>query len=50
LIEDFQKYLDLVETTVDLAQLDNHEFVIKPEFDEALQGRGVVLMCGTTQL
>jgi DNA mismatch repair protein MSH2 len=37
LIEDFQKYLDLVETTVDLAQLDNHEFVIKPEFDEALQ-------------
>ena len=38
LCEDFQKYLDLVETTVDLTQVENHEFLIKPEFDESLQG------------
>ncbi|XP_062510244.1 DNA mismatch repair protein Msh2-like isoform X2 [Corticium candelabrum] len=37
LCEDFQKYLDLVETTVDLTQVENHEFLIKPEFDESLQ-------------
>jgi DNA mismatch repair protein MSH2 len=28
---------DMVETTVDLEALDNHEFIIKPEFDEALR-------------
>ncbi|KAF2625754.1 hypothetical protein BU25DRAFT_396544 [Macroventuria anomochaeta] len=28
---------DMVETTVDLDALDNHEFIIKPEFDEALR-------------
>jgi DNA mismatch repair protein MSH2 len=28
---------DMVETTVDLEALDNHEFKIKPEFDEALK-------------
>lgn len=28
---------DMVETTVDLEALDNHEFIIKPEFDESLK-------------
>jgi DNA mismatch repair protein MSH2 len=28
---------DMVETTVDLDALDNHEFIIKPEFDESLR-------------
>ncbi|KAH6342927.1 hypothetical protein HBI37_091410 [Parastagonospora nodorum] len=28
---------EMVETTVDLDALDNHEFIIKPEFDEALR-------------
>lgn len=28
---------DMVETTVDLDALDNHEFIIKPEFDESLK-------------
>ncbi|KAJ6019159.1 hypothetical protein N7499_009683 [Penicillium canescens] len=28
---------EMVETTVDLAALENHEFIIKPEFDESLK-------------
>ena len=28
---------EMVETTVDLAALDNHEFIIKPEFDDGLR-------------
>jgi DNA mismatch repair protein MSH2 len=28
---------DMVETTVDLDALENHEFIIKPEFDESLK-------------
>ncbi|KAH9874257.1 MutS-like protein [Plenodomus lingam] len=28
---------NMVETTVDLEALDNHEFIIKPEYDEALK-------------
>jgi DNA mismatch repair protein MSH2 len=32
-----EKLQELVETTVDLNAIDNHEFVIKPEFNEDLQ-------------
>ncbi|KAK9489745.1 muts domain V-domain-containing protein [Lipomyces doorenjongii] len=32
-----QKLVELVETTVDLDALENHEFTIKPEFDDGLQ-------------
>lgn len=31
------KLVQMVETTVDLDAMDNHEFIIKPEFDENLQ-------------
>lgn len=31
------KLEEMVETTVDLEALDNHEFIIKPEFDESLK-------------
>ncbi|KAI1081006.1 DNA mismatch repair protein msh-2 [Whalleya microplaca] len=31
------KLADMVETTVDLEALDNHEFIIKPEFDDGLR-------------
>ena len=31
------KLQEMVETTVDLEALDNHEFIIKPEFDESLR-------------
>ena len=35
--EDFSKYTELVETTVDLSMVDHHqEFVIKPSFDDTL--------------
>ncbi|KAF2876705.1 muts domain V-domain-containing protein [Massariosphaeria phaeospora] len=35
--DSFAKLQEMVETTVDLDALDNHEFVIKPEFDESLR-------------
>ncbi|GIJ87608.1 mutS-like protein [Aspergillus pseudoviridinutans] len=31
------KLEEMVETTVDLAALENHEFIIKPEFDDSLR-------------
>ncbi|KAH8880332.1 DNA mismatch repair protein msh-2 [Thozetella sp. PMI_491] len=31
------KLQDMVETTVDLDALDNHEYIIKPEFDDSLR-------------
>ncbi|KAF2012206.1 DNA mismatch repair protein [Aaosphaeria arxii CBS 175.79] len=35
--DSFAKLQEMVETTVDLDALDNHEFIIKPEFDESLR-------------
>jgi DNA mismatch repair protein MSH2 len=39
---DFEKLLQLVETTVDLDLVEHHEFVIKPSFDEGLQRKILV--------
>jgi DNA mismatch repair protein MSH2 len=35
--DSFARLQEMVETTVDLDALDNHEFIIKPEFDEGLR-------------
>ncbi|EGS22144.1 DNA mismatch repair protein msh2-like protein [Thermochaetoides thermophila DSM 1495] len=37
LSDSLAKFQDMVETTVDLDALDNHEFIIKPEFDDSLR-------------
>lgn len=35
--KNLEKLQELVETTVDLEALDNHEFIIKPDFDDRLR-------------
>lgn len=35
---DFKKYQEMIESTIDLEQVDQHEFMIKANFDEGLQG------------
>ena len=34
---DFAKYMELIETTVDLDAVDGNDFLIKAEFDDGLK-------------
>lgn len=36
-VMDFTKYMELIETTVDLDAVDSNEFLIKAEFDDGLK-------------
>ncbi|KAG8902921.1 MutS-like protein [Tulasnella sp. 403] len=42
-IESLDKYSAMVEQTLDLDQLDNHMYVLKPEYDERLQALADIL-------
>ncbi|CAF1022666.1 unnamed protein product [Adineta ricciae] len=37
MINVFSKYIEMIETTIDLDRIRNHEFVIKPDYDKDLQ-------------
>ena len=37
--DDFSKYIEMVEATVELELNDSREYVIKPSFDDALVGK-----------
>lgn len=37
-VEELARFQELVETTVDLEAADQHEYIIKPDFDDKLKG------------
>jgi DNA mismatch repair protein MSH2 len=48
LVQEYQanleKYAEMVEQTIDLNELDNHNYVVKPEYDPGLQALAAKLM------
>lgn len=38
MIDVFSKYIEMIETTIDLDRIRNHEYVIKPDYDKDLKG------------
>jgi len=38
MIDVFSKYIEMIETTIDLDRIRNHEYVIKPDYDIDLKG------------
>jgi DNA mismatch repair protein MSH2 len=38
MIDIFSKYIEMIETTIDLNRIRNHEYVIKPDYDKDLKG------------
>ena len=46
---DLDPFMQMVESTVDLKAVENHEFLIKADFDERLKGRWMDGRCHTRQ-